>query len=207
MIESGLRTFNFSVHSLNPESFLESQEKQDIEWAKRTIKRQREIILEAIRLGAKVKINTVISTDKDIARALEIYEFAKENNLGIRFLNDLSNGSIAINAIDKLIQENIIAEKFKERIIIGSSSKTSYYRDDSGYEFGVKEIADSKLKALCDGCKSRCTEQFYGIRLEKRKGVYYVRLCIDRCDEKSFMPLEEFLKSKQLEEILKVLNN
>ncbi len=206
LINSGLKSFNFSIHGLQPEQLVTTQKNKSLRWTKKSIERQKKIILKAIELGAQVKINTVISNETDIDRALEIYNFAKKNRVTVRFLNDLNNGETAIRAIIKLAEQIIQAKKFKEKVLIGSSSKTSFYRDIDGYEFGVKEIRENKLMSLCKGCKERCTEQFYGIRLEKKDNKFFIRLCIDRCDEKSYMPFDKFLESDQLKEILKLIN-
>lgn len=206
LIASGLESFNFSVHSLNADKFLETQKRQDKGWAEKSIEKQKEMIKKALEKGADVKLNTVLSTEEDIEKAMEIYAFAKENGVNIRFLNDLGGGEEAENAIEKMVQKNIGAKKFKEKVISGSSSETSYYRDESGFEFGVKEIREQKLESLCDGCQENCTEQFYGVRLEEREDGFYVRLCLERDDEKSVMPLEDFLESTQLQEINQLIN-
>lgn len=62
------------------------------------------------------------------------------------------------------------------------------------------------MASLCKDCQEDCTEQFYGVRLEQREDGYYVRLCLERDDEKSVMPLEDFLESQQLEDINQLIN-
>lgn len=206
-MKHGLKSFNFSIHGVSPEQLLATQKNKSIKWAQESIERQKNIIAKTIEFGGKVKINTVISSVDDIFKGIELYGFAKKNGIAIRFLNDFNSGIEAIETISDLVENKIGAKKFKEKIIIGSSSKLSYYRDNDGYEFGVKEIVNNKLQSLCKDCNEKCTEQFYGIRLEKKDGKFFVRLCVDRHDGKSYMPLEEFLQSDQLQEILNILNN
>lgn len=206
LMNSGLKSFNFSVHGLQPEQLSSTQNDKSLEWAEKNIERQKRIISKTIELGGKAKMNTVICSRDDIQRGLELYNYAKTNGIMVRFLNDLNGSQNAIMAITELAEKVIGAVKFKEKIIIGSSSKSSYYRDSDGYEFVVKEIRDNKLKSLCDNCQEKCIEQFYGIRLEKKKNKFYIRLCIDRHDGKSYMPIEEFLESEQLQEIIETLN-
>lgn len=124
----------------------------------------------------------------------------------MRFLGDLYKKEISMQAIDIIATEVLGGEKFKETIQIGSSNKSSYYRDKDGFEFGVKSIRENKLKSLCVDCEDECLEQFYGIRLEQRESKFYVRLCINRKDGKSLMTVEEFLESEQLKEINKLIN-
>jgi len=206
LINSGVKEFNFSIHALNPEDFIKTQKKNDLSWAANNIENQKRIIAKAQELGAKIKLNVLISTEDDIPKALEVFEFAKANNIPLRFLNDLYNGQTSIEAIEKMAKEILNGKKFRESVAKASSSKSSYYRDDDDYEFGVKEIREYKLETLCSDCKEECTEQFYGIRLEQRDGKFYVRLCIDRKDGKSLMTVEEFLDSDYLKEINKLLN-
>lgn len=206
MYENGIKEFNFSVHALNPDDFIEAQRNKDLSWAKNNIETQKKIIKKALELGVKIKLNTIISEDRDIGKTLEVIKFAKENGISsIRILGDLYNGEKSIKAISKFIGL-LKAEKFKEVISVGSSNKTSFYKCEDGFEFAVKEINDFKLNTLCDDCKEKCLEKFYGIRLEQKDGKFYVRLCIGRKDGKSFMPLEEFFESDQFKEINKLLN-
>lgn len=206
MIESGIKEFNFSIHALNPKNFIRAQKRKDLSWAENNIENQKKIIKKALELGAKIKLNILISNEEDIDKALEVFQFAKEIGVPLRFLNDLYNGEVSVQAIDKLATEILGAKKFKETIVKGSSSKSSYYRQEDGFEFGVKEIREHKLKSLCQDCKENCIEQFYGIRMEQREGKLYVRLCIDRKDGKSLMTTEEFLESEEFKEINKLLN-
>lgn len=206
MMESGIKEFNFSIHALNSEDFIKSQKRKDLSWAENNIENQKKIIKKANELGAKIKLNVLISNEDDINKSLEVFRFAKENKIPLRFLNDLYNGEVSVQAIDKLATEILEADKFKETVVMGSSSKSSYYRQKDGFEFGIKEIREYKLKSLCQDCKENCTEQFYGIRMEQRDGKLYIRLCIDRKDGKSLMTVEEFLESEEFKEIKELLN-
>lgn len=206
LMAKGIKEFNFSIHALNPEDFIKSQKRKNLSWAESNIRNQKEIILKAKELGAKIKLNVLISTEDDIKKAMEVFQYAKENQIPLRFLNDLYNGQVSVLAVDKLAREILKAKKFKETLVRGSSSKSSYYRQEDGFEFGIKEIREYKLKTLCQDCNENCKEQFYGIRMEQRGGRLYIRLCIDRKDGKSLMTVEDFLESEQLKEINKLLN-
>jgi GTP 3',8-cyclase len=207
LMNSGLRSFNFSVHALNPGKFVKSQRKKDLRWAMNCIEHQKRIIKKAMEFGAEVKINTVVSSRADINRALEVFHFAKTHGIMLRFLNDLGNGREAIETIEEMASERLGARYLREKIVTGSSSVTDYYRDREGFEFGVKGIRKFKLVSLCKGCRENCPEQFYGIRMEQKKGKFFIRLCLGRHDEKSVMPLEDFLVSEQLREIREPLES
>ncbi|MBF0120745.1 MAG: radical SAM protein [Desulfobacterales bacterium] len=207
LINCGLKSFNFSFISMDPNIFLETQREKTLEWAKKTIEHQIKMILQAKKLGAEVKINTVVGKEEDFARVLQVYNFAKQNDIVIRFLNDLNLGESSVKSITKLVKEQLKAKKIQEKIIYGSSSKTSYYQDQSGFIFGIKEIRNNKLSSICNDCKEKCSEQFYGIRLESKDNKFFVRLCIKRSDNKSYMTLDNFFQSEQYKEIQKISMN
>ena len=201
LIVAGLSSFNFSVHSLDPERFLrfqtgrgskwqdrEKRMKDDrlnlqdskvlsknkqgrLEWAKKNISRQLENIIEAKKQGADVKINSVICNENDILNTSDILNWAQENNIPFRLLNDLGNGMTSVNAIRKFIQDTGAEEVFR-KVHIGSSSCSTVYRLPDGYEFAFKQIRDFKLESICQKCPrledGSCDEQFYGVRLQKK---------------------------------------
>lgn len=201
LVKSGLRSYNFSVLSLEAADLAGVQLNMSIAQAEKCILRQKRMIRKAVEFGSAVKINTVVSSIKNIPSAMGVYNFAKKNGIHVRFLNELEAGRTAIDAINMMVVDKLKAEKIREKHVIGTSSTTDYYRDRDGFEFGVKGIREHKLKTLCKGCRERCYEQFYGIRLEQNKGQFFVRLCIHRNDEKSFMSLDRFLNSEQIKEI------
>ena len=225
--EAGLSTLNFSVHSLQPEIFLQMQggrgalwqdkilgqkkqvkeSKRDVAWAQEQIDRQQAMIVKALEMGFDVKMNTVLSTgsEADLANVREIFDWAKEYSIPMRLLNDLGNGLESIMAIRTFI-ESLGADEVMRKVTIGSSSCSTVYRLADGYQFAFKQIRDNKLESMCRDCKigkeGRCEEQFYGIRLQQGKDKkYYVILCIQEKNRKTQMTVEDFLKSQQLKEI------
>jgi len=201
---SGLRSFNFSMHTLDPHELSGIQRHMGVEAARLAISLQQAAIQHAVNIGAQVKINTVISGAQDAGRAVSIYEYAKRSGVLVRFLNDLNKGQTAIDVIDSICRDQLTATPVWYQQKPGTSATTTYYRDNDGYEFGVKGIWRSRIPALCAGCRETCTEQFYGMRLEKRDGIFWVRLCLHRQDDKSLMPLADFVRSDQLKQILQV---
>jgi len=181
LIAAGLSSFNFSVHSLDPERFLrfqtgrgskwqdrEKRNKDDqlnlqdshvlsknkqgrLEWARKNISIQLENIVEAKKQGADVKINSVICNENDISNARDILTWARENDIPFRLLNDLGNGMTSVNAIRKFIQDTGAKEVFR-KVHNGSSSCSTVYRLPDGYEFAFKQIRDFKLESLCQKC-------------------------------------------------------
>lgn len=202
MINSGLKSYNFSIHSLDPAEFLETQNWKNLEWAQTSVERQKNIILDAIKLWVKVKINTVIANEDDINRWLSVFNFAKENDISIRFLEDLNNKSSWMNPAKRLAEEIIWWTKFVRKISPWSSNEVTLYKDKDWYEFWVKNIWEFRLPSLCSDCNLDCREWFYGIRLERIWDDFLIKLCIDRNDKKSIMPIDQFFRSEQLKEII-----
>lgn len=234
LIAAGLSSFNFSVHSLDPDRFLRFQTgrggkwqdrakrvKDDqlnlqdskvlsknkhgrFEWARKNIYRQLENIVEAKKQGADVKINSVICNENDIVNALEILNWARENDIPFRLLNNLGNGMISVNAIRKFIRDTR-AEEILRKVHTGSSSCSTVYRLPDGYEFAFKQIRDFKLESMCQKCprleNGSCEEQFYGVRLQEVNEEMYVILCIQELNYSTMMTVDEFLQSPQLIEI------
>ena len=54
------------------------------------------------------------------------------------------------------------------------------------------------LPGFCDKCDKRdaCLEGFYGLRLEKRNGIHYIRACLLKDTNETLIPLSEFFTSK-----------
>ncbi len=231
LIDAGLKSFNFSMHSLDPERFLRFQlgrgvwwrekakksgkalpaselkrtKMTKLKWAQNQIENQKAMIREARESGVEVKMNTVISNADDIENAAEIFEWAKKEGIPLRLLNDLGNGLESINAI-RVFLDTIDAQEVLRKVSIGLSACSTVYRTPDGYEFAFKQIRDMKLESMCRSCPrgedGTCEEQFYGVRLQKGKnGKYYVVLCIQESQEETQMPLEDFLESPQFREI------
>lgn len=231
LIESGIRSFNFSVHSLDPDRFLRFQlgrgvwwkdkqkngalsespikncnePVQNREWAIEQINQQLAMIQRARDLGIDVKINTVISAAKDIDNAKEIFDWSKKYNIPLRLLNDLGNGLESINAIRSFI-DSTSAKEVLRKVEKGTSACSTIYRTDDDYEFVFKQIRDFKLESMCRNCprnaNKTCEEQFYGVRLQQEKdNEFYVVLCIQENNEKTKMTVGDFLSSPQLKEI------
>ena len=80
-----------------------------------------------------------------------------------------------------------------------SSSFTQYYRTVNGFEFSTKTSFPYFFDPICEKCsireQNKCFEGFYGPRIEKRQGGYYVRLCLYRHNYNTLLPWQNFLSS------------
>lgn len=203
LFKNGLKSFNFSVHSLRPAELGATQRWMSIRGAARGIERQKRNIRHARRIGAGVKINTVISGPEDIERGLEVLHFARRTGVVLRFLNDLNTCEKALEAIRGICNQVPGVKPAGRKQMPGSSSTTELFQDSTRFIFGVKNIRRMRIPSLCADCREKCIEQFYGIRVEQRNGKFFVRLCLHRSDKKSLMPLDRFVQSGQLQDILR----
>jgi hypothetical protein len=157
-----------------------------------------------------IKINTVISIQKDLPRVLGVIEWAKDNNIPIRLLPELANireSTIAALHLCRLIE----AKEINRYYTLGSSSYISSYCMPDGYVFNIKHIREFYLeKTMCLNCSikraGKCTEKFYGIRLEKckngsNKPKLFIRLCLHRTDSSTYLNINDFFASSQFREI------
>lgn len=161
-----------------------------------------------------VKANTVVVSEGEIPRMLDIYEYSKKQNIKLRFLGDLTpNNRIASRLAIKKLLEKIGVKIKKVSHKKGTADITVSFEDKDGYEFGVKTIADVFLDSMCAACQTReagnCTEKYYGLRLETQadtttgESTVYIRLCLHKEESGTFMKFDDFLDSPQFAEIIK----
>jgi molybdenum cofactor biosynthesis enzyme MoaA len=202
-LKKNLDSINFSLHTLNPYVFLgiqniKTDRKEGLNWADNCIKQtmQNAIISNKI---LKTKINCVVG--RDSIGPKEVLQFCMQNNISLRFLNDLNLGAVATNTIKEIISENKAKLIGHEITLLSSSHKLEYAIGD--YRFAVKCIRPFYLDTLCMDCSFKgtkhCLEGFYGIRLES--SPIMVRLCLNKQGIPFVQPLDKFLKSKQFLEI------
>lgn len=212
LAESGLQGINFSLHALDHHALHGTQIDRSLPWVNTQLDQEIKAIIFARKLGLEVKLNTVVTNANDFARAKSVLAWAKEQNLSLRFLNNISNSEDSIMTIKQLCQE-LGAVEYERKYIFGSSSYTVFYKLPDGYQFGAKLIGETYLKSICSSCslraKGKCHEKFYGIRLEKRlvdeKWGLFVRLCLHRTDKETYYPINTFFESLHIKELQEMI--
>lgn len=199
--ESGLKSINISVHTLDPvrlgSIMLPARDKF---WGQKALYRQLSNLVYAKKIGLKSKINTVVQNDSDITNVIT---FCKDNMIDLRILDDLNPGSLSIQKIIETLQG--IGAIVTGMNLTEKASGFSYnILSADGFEFKVKAIRKNVLKSLCNNCRTRdtCQEWFYGIRLEQMDNELIVRLCIHRQDYPAKQTIHEFFSSDQFIELL-----
>lgn len=212
LIESGLSGINFSFHATDDKLLHNTQIDRTYEWTSIQFKQQIESILLAQKLGANVKINTVMAQESDIPRVSLVLAWALEHNIPIRILPELSNIQQSLFAIMQLCDQ-LEAVEIDREYTLGSSNTKAVFKLPNHQTFELKFIRNLVLKTMCSHCSLRdnlCFEKFYGLRLEKQLvngqwGLFF-RLCIHRTGVDTYFPVTTFFNSPQFVEIHKLLN-
>ncbi len=106
---------------------------------------------EALSVGLKVKLNTVVLKGLNDDKLIPLLEFAKSKNIQIRFIEFMENihayGKLQGLKRDEIIQ--ILSQKYQVKLIKkAEKAPVSIYSAD-GYEFG---IIDPHSHEFCDSC-------------------------------------------------------
>jgi len=210
LVDAGLDSVNFSIHSLEKFSFLKLQDcklfiQNGSKWAQECIDKTINNLMYSKSI-VNTKVNCVVG--EDFANASDVLALCAKNNIKLRLLNDLSLGERSLQTINYILKK-FDAELAGHEITMVSSSHRLDYRINDNYEFGVKYIRNFYLESLCQDCpirkKGKCFEGFYGIRLEDKPLKF--RLCLYRDGYPFVQSVDEFFKSKQFLEIKKDLSD
>lgn len=156
-------------------------------------------------LDINVDVNVVVFNDYEYTKfVIDTLNSLKED--GFEFhIYLLPNLSIydygrSISTIKTICEKMGYKEKYT-CIMQGISNSSRRYQDEVGNQLFVKSTEkDNKvflLPGLCDNCAKRdvCLEGFYGLRLEQREGIYYIRLCLLKSTSDVLIPFDDFFQS------------
>jgi GTP 3',8-cyclase len=201
IVAAGVLSINFSILSLDPEGFLKTQNPPKIPgldpltWAQRMIDREKKNILLAKELGAEVKINTAVLGYDDYPRVDTVREFAEHNDIGLVVLPSIGDNGAQQVVFDYAEKHGVLVG---EKMSAHDSNAAKIYQTTSGTELRAKYLKPYHPSAICDGCEHKgqdsCVEKFYGLRLEIRGGDPYVRLCVQKTNDRTVMPLPTFIE-------------
>ena len=179
----GLKRITFSVHSLNGEV------NKRIVNRNINLNRVLESIDEALSLGFKVKVNSVIIRGLNDTEILPLAEYFKRKRITLRFIEFMDVGTLNDWDYDKVVSADQILETIKSRyriIELGkeiSDTALRFKYADDGVEFGI--IA-SVTKPFCRGCNR--------IRLSADGKVYTCLFSSVGHDLKKEISLEEAIQ-------------
>lgn len=195
LAEAGLSGITFSIISFDPEEFVTTQRIKSIPWATTMIARAKANIILAKELGIDVKINTVVSGSHDYPRVDSIREFAQANEIKLVLLNCLGGGDKAQQAVFDYAERHGDFAGTTEFTNNGKGS--AHFILPDGTIIDAKYLRPYHLDVVCGSCehngKDTCVEKFYGLRMEFRGGNLYMRLCVQKTNANTVMPLSNFI--------------
>lgn len=161
--KAGLQDITFSVLSLDPKGFLQTQlrqyrsQKEALSAARLAIETLKSNIIKAKELGMRVKLNVVVLGQDDTPRVDQIVEFAKQNAVIINLLPSVL--STDPTASEKTKMEQLAfeyalrhgAQYVKTMQPVNNSGGTHHLVLPDQTEIRVKYIRDNQPAVLCSG--------------------------------------------------------
>ena len=152
--EAGLKRVNISLDSLKPEVAAKIAQKDVLEKVLKGID-------EAINAGLKVKLNTVVMKGINDGEILDIFEYAKNKGVIIRFIEFMENERAypGIKRVDSKEILEKIAKKYSFVELPKDNSASKYFKLDDGYIFGIIEPHNEDFCKSCN--RIRLTAEGY----------------------------------------------
>lgn len=198
LAEAGLKGVNFSILSFDPVGFLATQRIKSLKWAERMIQRGQDTILYTRDLGVPVKINTAVLGKEDFPRVDTVRAFAEEHNIPLVLLPSVGDRGRTEPAVFEYATTHGVEVATTEYVNNAKGSKR--YITPGGNHMDAKYLRSFHPESICGGCehkgKDSCAERFYGLRMEFREDAPYIRMCIQKTNPATVMPLETFLSGE-----------
>jgi cyclic pyranopterin phosphate synthase len=171
---AGLKRVNMSIDSLKPEIAAKIAQKD-------VLNKVLEGLDEALKVGLKVKLNTVVMKGINDNEIIDLLEFAKKRKVIIRFIEFMENEKAypGIKRVDaKEILEKI-SKKYSFVELPKDNSASRYFETDDGYIFGIIEPHNedfckscNRIRLTAEGYLIPCLffTESYNIKKALRKG-------------------------------------
>jgi len=188
--KAGLKRVNISLDTLNPEIARKIAQKDVLDKVLQGID-------EAIKVGLKVKLNTVVMQGINDTEILDLLEFAKNKNLIIRFIEFMENeraypGIKRVGA-DEILKE--ISKRYNFKKLEKKAEASDYYEMDDGYVFGIIRPHDDEFCKSCN--RIRLTAEGYLIPCLFFTESYNIKEAIRKGDiSKAAEILRDVVKNK-----------
>ncbi len=143
--DAGLKRINISLDTLKPEIAQKISQKD-------VLKKVLEGIEEAQKVGLGVKLNSVPLKGINDEEIIDLLEFAKERNMGIRYIEYMENkfAKEKLQGLNAQEVQDIIATKYNFKAVGRvESSPAHLFELDDGYRFG---IIDPHKHDFCEDC-------------------------------------------------------
>ena len=143
---AGLKRVNISLDSLEKETFWYLTKKN-------VLNDVLEGIEEALDVGLEIKLNSVILKNINENEILDLYQFAKQKDIQIRFIEYMENENSYAD-LKTLPSKELLQTVSKKYTIEKKDSKINsaaqLYEDNDGYRFGVIEPYDDSFCQTCN---------------------------------------------------------
>jgi len=188
--DAGLKRVNISLDSLKKEICQKITQKDVFNNVIAGIE-------EAEKTGLKVKLNSVVLKGINDNEILDLYEYAKNKNIPIRFIEYMENNT-ADSHLKGVPSDEVL--KFLEKThtftkLERDNSPAIYYKDEDGYIFGLISPHDD---SFCKNCnRIRLTAEGYLIPCLFFNESYQIRESIKKGDIKGATKvLEKVIQEK-----------
>ena len=143
--KAGLKRVNVSLDSLKPKIANKIAQKD-------VFYKVIEGIEEAIKVGFKVKLNSVIMKEINDNEILDLLEFAKNKGVIIRFIEFMENERAypGIKRVDSKEILEKIAKKYSFKKLEKKAEASDYYELKDGYIFGIIRPHDEDFCKSCN---------------------------------------------------------
>ncbi len=188
--QAGLKRVNISLDSLKPEVAAKIAQKD-------VLQKVIEGIDEAIKVGLKVKLNTVVMGGINDSEILNLLEYARKKGVTIRFIEFMENERAypGIKSVRSNEILNKIAKKYNFKELPKDNSASRYFQTDEGYVFGVIEPHSDDFCKSCN--RIRLTAEGYLIPCLFFNESYNIKEAIREGDiQKAAEILREVVKNK-----------
>ncbi len=145
--EAGLSAVNISLDAMEEKVFAAMNRKQSLAKVLKGIDK-------ALEVGLKVKINCVVMKGENENQVLSLFEYGKERNISIRFLELMQMGHLYHNFENYFFSEEeilrTIAAKYSFKELKRDKNATAkYWITNDGYKFG---IISNESDPFCSDC-------------------------------------------------------
>ena len=188
--DAGLKRVNISLDSLKKEVANKIAQKDVLDKVLKGID-------SAIEAGLKVKLNTVVMKGINDNEIIDLFEYAKNKNITIRFIEFMENERAypGIKRVDSKEVLDIIAKKYSFTELPKDNSASKYYETDDGYRFGIIEPHNEDFCKSCN--RIRLTAEGYLIPCLFFTESYNIKEAIRKGDiKKAAEILRDVVKNK-----------
>jgi cyclic pyranopterin phosphate synthase len=188
--KAGLKRVNISLDTLSREKAKKIAQKDVLDKVIDGIK-------EAINVGLKVKLNTVVMRGINDDEIVDLLDYAKDLGVVIRFIEFMENEraypDIKSVKSDEILDK--IATKYKFKELPKDNSASKYYKMDDGYVFGIIEPHSEDFCKSCN--RIRLTAEGYLIPCLFFTESYNIKEAIRKGDiDKAAKILRDVVKNK-----------